>query len=121
MERDLGRDIDEFADHARRMETQDIVDSLRQEYHDLADFLHPSSQIFGVKPPYAPSFVRLPSVLLRDMTANPVPLGNRTASPSLFIIDGKFTSKSPYSTSIFTSCLFPGKSFGTTFYGRSAT
>jgi hypothetical protein len=65
--------------------------------------------------------VRPPNVLLRDMTANPVPLGNRTAVPSLLIIDGKFTSKSPYSTLLFTSCLLPGKLSGTTSYGRSAT
>ena len=48
-ERDLGRDIDRLADelrtydHARGLETQDVVDNvraLRQELQDLADFLH---------------------------------------------------------------------------------
>ena len=48
-ERDLGRDIDRLADelrtydHARGMETQDVIDNvraLRQELQDLADFLH---------------------------------------------------------------------------------
>jgi hypothetical protein len=42
-----------------------------------------NSQIFGVKPLYTPSFVRPPNVLLRDMTANPVPLVNRIAAPCL--------------------------------------
>jgi hypothetical protein len=48
-ERDLGRAIDGLADelriydHARRLETQDVIDNvraLRQELQDLADFLH---------------------------------------------------------------------------------
>ena len=48
-ERDLGRDIDRLADelrtydHARGLETQDVIDNvraLRQELQDLADFLH---------------------------------------------------------------------------------
>jgi hypothetical protein len=48
-ERDLGRDIDRLADelrtydNARGLETQDVIDNvraLRQELHDLADFLH---------------------------------------------------------------------------------
>ena len=48
-ERDLARDLDRLADelrtydHARGMETQDVIDdvrALRQELQDLADFLH---------------------------------------------------------------------------------
>ena len=48
-ERDLGRDIDRLADelrtydHARGLETQDVIDNvraLRQELQDLANFLH---------------------------------------------------------------------------------
>jgi hypothetical protein len=103
-------------------EDVDKVRALRQEYHDPADFLHrPSKAKYSASNHlYAPSFVRPPNVLLRDIIANPVPLDN--GCPKSFNnIDGKFTSKSPYSTLLFTSCLFPGKSFGTTFYGRSAT
>ena len=62
-ERDLGRDIDRLADelrtydHARGLETQDVIDNvraLRQELRDLADFLQrtpsPSSPV--VQPEY---------------------------------------------------------------------
>jgi hypothetical protein len=76
-ERDLGRDIDRLADElrtydrARGMETQDVIDNvraLRQEFQDLADFLHRPSRAKNSAPVchYAPNPVKPPNILRRD-------------------------------------------------------
>jgi hypothetical protein len=75
MERDLGRDIDEFADHARSMETQDADDKVRALIQEYMTFIVPQKPNIRRQ---APSFVRPPNVLLRD---NDVPLDTHTAAP----------------------------------------
>ena len=78
-ERDLGRDIDRLADklrtydHARGLETQDVIDNvraLRQEMQDLAEFLHrtpsPPTPVVSLEPQEICEATPIPRVHMVD-------------------------------------------------------